>query len=141
LRKRRKHSHTGYHVPENIDEFAELLARSEITTVPQADEYVAQFRAEHPTAGDTSDAITEFCRFLNSDGLVTAWQCEKLKLGRWKGFYLDNYLLLEQVGKGEDNASYKARETTSGNVVCLVIKAVRFTEGRITYRVEPYSEK
>ena len=61
-------------------------------------------------------------------------------MGKWKGFYLDDYVLLEQVGKDYDSASYKARDTRDGEFVCLVITPVNRTNGRIEFRVEPYIE-
>lgn len=143
--ERRGRSIPQAHAPESIEEFAELLARSGITTVQQANDYVAQFRAEHPAEADSASAVTELCGFLTTGGRVTAWQCEKLQLGKWRGFYLDNYLFLEQVGKGGHDqssyySSYKARDTKDGNLVCVFVRPARYTKGGIEYRVKPYAE-
>jgi hypothetical protein len=129
--------------PCNIDEFAELLARSGIATSQQANEWLALFRAEH-FASDSPKAIADFCNFLNSMGSVTEWQCEKLKLGRWKGFYFEeHYLLLEQVGKGGSDASsyyssYKACDIRTKSLVCLFIVPWAYSGGYFKYRVYPY---
>jgi hypothetical protein len=130
--------------PKNIDEFAELLARSGIATSQQANKWLAQFRAEHPVASDPPTAIAEFCSYLIANEDVTEWQCEKLKLGRWKGFYFeDHYLLVEQVGKGGSEpssyySSYKACDKRTNNLVCLFIRPLLYTGGHIEYRVYPY---
>jgi hypothetical protein len=132
------------HPPETVEEFAELLARSRITTTGEAIKWLALFRAEHPIASDASNAITAFCSFLASGDWVTEWQCEKLKLGRWKGFYYeDYYILLGQVGKGGSEASsyyasYKARDSRTNKLVCIVMRPLRYTGGRFEYRVYPY---
>jgi hypothetical protein len=142
--KRRKRSIKKAHAPENIDEFAELLARSGVITSRKTNEWLALFRAEHPAASDGSNAVNEFCSFLISGERVTEWQCEKLKLGQWKGFYFeDHYLILEQVGKGGDEpssyySSYKARDSRTNNLACLVIRPTQYTPGRWEYRVYPY---
>src|SRR5215208_1128819 len=139
--KRRGRSIPEANAPENIDEFAELLARSGILTNQEANEWLALFRDEHPAASDASNAIDEFCSFLIAGERVTEWQCEKLKSGRWKGFYFeDHYLLLEQIGKGGDEpssyySSYKARDSRTNNLACLVIRPILYTSGRVEYRV------
>ncbi len=61
-------------------------------------------------------------------------------MGKWKGFYLDHYVLLEQSGKGADFASYKSRDGRDGSVVNLIVRPVNQTGGRIEYRVEPYGK-
>jgi hypothetical protein len=140
--ERRGHSIPKAHAPENIEEFAELLGRSGIVMNQEANQWLALFRAEHPAAGDAPNAIAEFCSFLISRQWITAWQCEKLQSGRWKGFYVeDHYLLLEQVGKGGNEASswyssYRACDIRTSNLVCLFIRPLG--EGRFDYRVYPY---
>jgi hypothetical protein len=131
-------------VPASIDEFAELLTRSGVATNQAATEWLAIFRREHPAATDAPNPINEFCSFLVSGERVTEWQCEKLKAGRWKGFYFEGrYLLLEQVGKGGDDASsyyssYMARDSHTKNLVCLFIRPWQYTPGRFEYRVYPH---
>ncbi|MFO0788279.1 MAG: hypothetical protein U0805_02410 [Pirellulales bacterium] len=82
-----------------------------------------------------------FCDFLISSNRLTAWQCNKLLVGKWKGFYLDHFVLLDQIGKDSDYSYYKARNTTDGKMVRLSITPVNRTNGRIEYRVEPFIEQ
>jgi eukaryotic-like serine/threonine-protein kinase len=81
-----------------------------------------------------------FCDFLISTNRLTNWQCDKLLMGKYKGFYLDNYVLLGQVGKDYESSSYKARDLKDGKFVRLVVTPVNQTGGRIEYRVEPFVE-
>jgi hypothetical protein len=144
LSGQRKPSIPPVHAPKNIEDFADLLARSGIATTEQANKWLAQFRAERPVESYTPNATSEFCNFLAASGFVTEWQCGKLLLGRFKGFYFDeHYLLLEQVGKGGSDSlsyysSYKACDSRTNNLVCLFIRPVNYTGGRIEYRVYPY---
>jgi hypothetical protein len=82
-----------------------------------------------------------FCDFLVSTNRITAWQCGKLRQGKWKGFYLDNYVLLEWSRKDLDFAYYKARDIRDGNVVQLTITPMNRVKGpNIEYKVCPYLE-
>lgn len=82
-----------------------------------------------------------FCEFLVATNRLTAWQCDNLQKGRWKGFYLDNYLLLEQIGKDQEFGYYKARDARDGALVTMVVTPVnRATGPGIEYRVQPYAE-
>jgi hypothetical protein len=126
--------------PANVDEFAQLMVRSGLATEQQSKQHLSQFRSEQPFTHVPADGIQTFCCFLINAGYVTTYQCDKLKLGRWKGFYLDDYLILEQVGKGSDYCSYKARDTKDGELVCLVVTPSLLAGGRFKYRVEPYVE-
>jgi hypothetical protein len=91
-----------------------------LCTEQQVSELLDMFDTE---SRDTAkcDAVNQFCRFLIDASVVTEWQCEKLKAGKWKGFYLDEYVLLEQVGKDRTTSSYRARDVRDGTRVCLVI--------------------
>jgi eukaryotic-like serine/threonine-protein kinase len=125
----------------DIEQFAALLVRSRLTTEQEAKGLVAAFQQESREAASTADTLTAFCNHLIACKRITAWQCEKLRMGKWKGFYLDHYLLLEQVGKDVDYAYYAARDTRDGTLVRLAITPVARTQGwEIEYRVERYSE-
>jgi hypothetical protein len=130
------------------EQFLELMVRSQLFGQPEFNKVVAEFREDLHKHGtqETVDALT---KFLVETGRLTEWQCAKLGMGKWKGFCLDNFLILEQCGKDDVTSSYKARDARSGSLARLVItppnfcadggKAYRAT-GQIEYRVEPYIE-
>ena len=100
-----------------LDHFVTLLLKSGLMDRQSAEDLDFAFQEGCRNQQIPSEVGT-FCNFLVATDRLTEWQCEKLKVGKWKGFYLDNYLLLEQVGKGSDYASSRlaTRETINSFV-------------------------
>jgi hypothetical protein len=120
----------------NIGQFVALLTNSGLIRQPEAQTIATAFQDGCRELCKEA-TVESFCDFLVETGRLTKWQCNKLHMGKWKGFYLDDYLFLEQIGKGADYSSYKARDTRNGRIVCLVVTPIAMT-GRIQYRVEPF---
>jgi hypothetical protein len=108
-----------------------LIQSTEIQKIAEAFQEGCREHGKEASAESFGDFLVETDR-------LTRWQCEKLRVGKYKGFYLDSYTLLGQVGKGLDYASYKARDTRTDEVVCLVVTPINRTGRRIEYRVEPF---
>jgi hypothetical protein len=124
----------------NIEQFATLLINSRLSSRHEVEELVAVFHDEC-CRQNVTDTLDTFCEFLISTARLTAWQCDKLRKGKWKGFYLDNYLLLEQIGKDYDFCYYKARDARNGKLVRLTITPMIRAKGPdIEYKVDPYSD-
>ena len=82
--------------------------------------------------------LSDCCEYLTKNGSVTEWQIEKLKGGKWKGFHMDHYLLLERVGD-PDELNLRARDTRDGSIVLLIVTPRNQTKGpNIEYRVEEF---
>ncbi len=131
-----------------IEQFLELMVRSQLFGEHEAERAAAEFKEGRHNKG-AEETVEAFCKFLVGTGRLTEWQCAKLGMGKWKGFYVDNFLILEQCGKDEVSSSYKARDARSGSLVCLVITPPALyadggenyrATGQIEYRVEPYIE-
>ena len=132
----------------DIEQFVTLLVNSRLCTKDEAHALATVFQ-EECRKRNASDTVETFCDFLIATNRLTAYQCEKLRmgkwkgfyLGKWKGFYLDNYLLLEQIGKDREFCYYKARDTWDSTLVRLIITPmVRARGPGIEYRVERYLE-
>ena len=66
------------------------------------------------------DALSAFSAHLVSIGL-TQWQCDKLRIGKWKGFFLDDYELIDFAGTEDDRRIYLARRSRPGPIVRLAV--------------------
>jgi hypothetical protein len=58
-------------------------------------------------SGGESD-LNKMCSHLVANGSITLWQCDKLRSGRHKGFFLDNYKLIDHVCKDDISSTYLA---------------------------------
>jgi hypothetical protein len=125
--------------PLDIKHFATLLTNSGLISEPQVQELVDAFQAGSNDWGRIATAEA-FCDFLVDTDRLTRWQCDKLLMGKWKGFYLDSYVMMDHMHKSYNSVTYKARDTRDDGLVCLVITPVNLTGGQIVYRVEPYVE-
>src|SRR5436190_11716322 len=120
-----------------LEHFIELLRKSEICTEKQVTDLVSSFGYERGEITSGDDGVSQFCRFLIVKNAVTAWQCDKLKAGKFRGFYLDDYLLLEVVGQDNTSRSYRARDMRDGSIVRLIVTPMNRSKDRhIEYRVE-----
>ena len=65
-------------------------------------------------AGETV-ALDRLTGHLVESGLITQWHCEKLLLGKYKGFFLGKYKLLGLLGSGGMSTVYLAAHKLTGN--------------------------
>ena len=65
-------------------------------------------------AGETV-ALDRLTGHLVESGLITQWHCEKLLLGKYKGFFLGKYKLLGLLGAGGMSTVYLAEHKITGN--------------------------
>jgi hypothetical protein len=78
----------------DIDRFVTLLVDRRLCRRREADTLASVFEAERVKAAVTATA-EQLAEFLVDSDRLTRWQCEKLLMGKWRGFYLGDYLLLE----------------------------------------------
>jgi eukaryotic-like serine/threonine-protein kinase len=122
----------------DIDQFTTLLTNSRLIERAEAEGLAAVFQNECRKL-NTPITVEMFCDFLIASDRLTAWQCDKLRLGRWKGFYVDDYVILGHLGKDHVSSYCKARNTTDGALVRLAVTPSSrppFFE----YRIDSYSE-
>ncbi|MFK7820284.1 MAG: serine/threonine protein kinase [Planctomycetaceae bacterium] len=96
----------------SIDGFVNGLKRSGLFEENE----VAQF------LGDTkTDDSGELAKALIERGKLTPFQARSLLRGRWKGFVLGNYVILDKLGQGGMGSVFKARHRRMGRIVCLKV--------------------
>jgi hypothetical protein len=118
-----------------VDRFLLLLNSSGIA---RCSEILAACADFHTDQYDES-AIDDLCGHLVAKQFLTKWQCEKLRAGKWKGFWLDNYRLLSELKRTEKDRTYLAEEYPSGRRVAIVVTPPPRQDGQVDYRVEELS--
>ena len=92
--------------------FLRLLEKSGIVDEAKLKDTLAELSRQ--AAGETV-ALDRLTGHLVESGLITQWQCEKLMLGKHKGFFLGKYKLLGLLGAGGMSTVYLAQHKISGN--------------------------
>jgi hypothetical protein len=103
--------------PEAQESFVATLKRSSLIEEPLLSQLLDEFgkSAAHPFA----DSITSLTMMFVSRGLLTNWQVAKLREGKYKGFFLDDLLLLDYLKSSKEYSTYLARDRKR-NVLCKV---------------------
>ena len=111
-----------------LDKFLALALASGLVGLDELRSQLSKFRQETgtPCRNDHAD-LTAFCNYLVERGVLTRWQCDKLLEGRFRGFFLDNFKLLEDLGQSGTWSIYAAEE--------------RHSKRRVTIRVTPRDGK
>ncbi len=108
--------------------FAELLLASGLVPPLGLSGLLREFSAEHPDRSlRTADNLSAFVVMRKA---VTAWQVEKLREGRYKGFFLDNYVIVDRVRIEESGTIYLALDTTTKRRAFLRVFRSRREPGR-----------
>jgi len=101
-------------VPNTAQELLDLIRKSAL--LPS--EKLAQFLGKHePLPAEAK----ELAKHLIRDKLLTAFQLKLLLAGRYKGFRLGQYLLLDQIGQGGMGAVYRAEHEVSGQRAAIKV--------------------
>jgi eukaryotic-like serine/threonine-protein kinase len=82
--------------PVTVDEFLELIRKSNVTEGKRLDAYLAKLRA----AQNVPVKATVLAGFMVRDGLLTHFQAEQLMQGKWRRFTIGKYKVLERLGSG-----------------------------------------
>ncbi|MGD9635140.1 MAG: hypothetical protein AB7G28_12590 [Pirellulales bacterium] len=115
-----------------IDLFLELLLRSKLAVPTKLVEWCADF----PVARRDTSALDDLCTHLVNRGALTRWQCDKLRVGKFRGFFQDGYCLQDQIEKDEVSTTYLCRHVDTGRHVAMKVKVLESTEsGRIEYDI------
>ena len=104
-----------------LEGFCQVLSASGLLRDKSIESVVADFRA-HAEGDKFGASLPGFTHFLVRRGLLTAWQCGKLRLHQYKGFFLDNYLIVDQLPFGKNCSRFVAENVETGQLVVLCAK-------------------
>lgn len=104
--------------------FWEHLSKSRLISP----EEIAAVAREFQRRGVESDE--DAARLLIERGLLTQYQADRLLEGRARGFFFDNYRILDLLGAGGMGWVYRAADCNSNEVVALKVLLDRLKEDR-----------
>lgn len=83
-------------VPSSVEELVQLIRKSGMVDEARLTEFLHRRQAGRGLSADPQAAAGE----MVADGLITNFQAEQFLLGKWRGFTVGKYKLLERVGVG-----------------------------------------
>lgn len=118
----------------NAKKFAELVVASGLVSQQDLTAAIADF---------SSGSVIELAAHLVGRNLLTPWQAEKLLQGKYKGYFLDDYKLVDFVDTTSVSLRYRAEYIPTGKFVILNIGAKKLfptPDGKPLYVVEELTE-
>ena len=82
--------------PATVDDLLKLIRKSGMIDEPRLDAYLERLRLNGPIPADVRKVAGGMVR----DGMLTYFQAEQFMLGKWRGFTIGKYKLLERIGFG-----------------------------------------
>ncbi len=125
----------------SIAGFSRLLIDSGLISNGVLRSLTNDFQARVAQGSRRSATLTQFTDYLIASGFLTCWQCAKLREGRWKGFFLESYKILEFLGCDEKCGRYLAERTLDGHRVVLAVtpwNVARGANGEQLFTVEDF---
>jgi serine/threonine-protein kinase len=102
----------------NLERFLELAQRSELVTREQLSRVIDRIEVETGSRPSEPEPLGDK---LVEAGLITRWQCDKLREGRHKGFFLKRYRLLDHLGSGGMSHVYLAEHVLMQRRVAIKV--------------------
>ncbi len=103
----------------NVDTFLDLVQRSGLVEKDQLDAALSELTQQigQPAPADADQIATH----LIEAGLITRWQAERLLDGRYRGFFLGKYKLLDELGSGGMSRVYLAEHVLMQRRVAIKV--------------------
>ena len=102
--------------PTTSNEFLELIRRSELLPAPRLEEFIRQVEST-----STKASPRDLAGLLVSGGFVTQFQAEQFLQGKWKGFTIGKYRVLERIGAGGMGTVYLCEHAVVGRKVAVKV--------------------
>jgi serine/threonine protein kinase len=110
--------------PTTTPELLDLVYQSGLTNETQLRAYVGGLTETQSLPSGPSRFAGELVR----DGFLTVFQAGELVQGKWKGFSLGRYLMLEKIGLGRSCAFYLCEDTQVQRVAAIKLLAPALAE-------------
>ena len=127
--------------PKDVSTFSELLLASGLLNTSVLRSLTNDFHGQVASGKQIDTSLTTFTSYLVASGFLTCWQCAKLREGRYKGFFLDDYKLLDCLGPDDKVTRFLALHGFNGQRVVLAVTPRAIAagpNGESQYTVENY---
>jgi serine/threonine protein kinase len=102
--------------PSSTTELLDLLRKSELVPLPKLEAFLERVRMGAPTA-----TPRELADMMVVGGLATQFQIEQLLQGKWRGFTIGKYRVLERLGTGGMGSVYLCEHMVMGRRVAVKV--------------------
>ena len=102
-----------------VDAFLDLLRRSGLVEKDQL--HAVLLRLKDESGGESLAEADSVADRIVQSGLITRWQADKLLEGRYKGFFLGKYKLLDHLGTGGMSSVYLAEHVLMQRRVAIKV--------------------
>jgi serine/threonine-protein kinase len=106
--------------PTNLTALIDRVRRSGLIPPERLDGFLVGLQ----TSGRSPSGIPELLGLLIDAGMITRFHADKLAAGKYKGFHLGSYLILDQLGTGGMGQVYLAEHTAMQRLVALKVLPV-----------------
>jgi eukaryotic-like serine/threonine-protein kinase len=103
--------------PTTVPDLLERLRRSGLVPADRLDGFLDGLRA----SGHSPANNTELLARMIDAGMITQFHATKLAAGKYKGFQIGSYLILDQIGTGGMGQVYLAEHTAMRRLVALKV--------------------
>ena len=114
-------------VPTTVPDLTERLRLSGLIPADRLDGFLAGLRASGLTPASPRALLDQ----LVPAGMITPFHADRLAAGKYKGFQLGNYLILDQLGVGGMGQVYLAEHAAMRRLVALKVLPVFSTENEV----------
>ena len=104
---------------QSTKQLVELIQKSRLISTEELKSHIEAIKVAND--GRIPKEGIKLAKFLISEGALTRWQYEKLKNGRFKGFFLGKYRLLGHLGSGGMSSVYLADHELMNRQVAIKV--------------------
>lgn len=100
-----------------LEAFLDLVRKSGLVESERLDGALQELRA----TGQHNSEPAQLAEYLVQRGMLTAFQAEQLLAGRWKGFFISKYKILQRLGSGGMGMVFLAEHKYMKRLVALKV--------------------